>query len=174
MKSPRKSKVSTDTQEVNSAPPIRILKVGSCPSLSGKSTLTYHIGCDPQSEVLIRVHANSGGGYWSQEWVAFEAIQKTLPKDKPITSFTLRSLFKGKSTNSPGFLLAVLKTEGLVHPVDEKQRSYTRGEPDAFLAEVKALMASPVALQADDKPRKAEGKSKPAASTPRKTAPGTK
>jgi len=33
------------------------------------STLTYHIGCNADSEVLLRVKSNSGNGYFSQEWV---------------------------------------------------------------------------------------------------------
>lgn len=34
-----------------------ILKVAQCPSVSGKSTLTYHIGCTEAGEMLLRIPA---------------------------------------------------------------------------------------------------------------------
>ena len=89
------------TDEVSS---IRILKMGSCPSLSCKSTLTYHIGCNGESEILFRVVANTGGGFFNDEWVSFNAIQGAFdkqPKDKPIAALMLQPLFQGRSMNSP-------------------------------------------------------------------------
>ena len=35
-------------------PDIRILKIGSCESVSRKSTLTYHIGCTADGEIHLR------------------------------------------------------------------------------------------------------------------------
>ena len=121
---------------------IRIIKVASCPSLSSKSTLTYNIGSNEQSEMLIRVQANSGGGYFNQDWVALDDIQKAIEKVPHITSFSLRQMYPGKSMNSPGFLLAVLKAEGLVKLKGEKERVYIALDAEPFIAEMKALMAS--------------------------------
>lgn len=132
-----KKQPSTETEI---EPAIRIIKEGTCPTLSGKSTLTYHIGSNDQSEILIRVHANSGGGYFNQEWVPLSAIQETLKKYPAITSFALRSLYVGKSSNSPGFLLAVIKAEGLVQLKGEKERSYVAMDSAPFLSTTKALM----------------------------------
>ena len=45
-----------------------------------------------ESEIHLRIHSNDGGGYFSQEWVAWVDIQKALdkvPKDQPITSIIL-------------------------------------------------------------------------------------
>lgn len=124
-------------------PKVRILKTGTCPTLSGKSTLTYHVGGDADSIIQIRVHANSGGGYFNREWIPLSAIQETLKKQPRVTSFALRSLYAGKSTNSPGFLLAVIVAEGLALSAGEKERHYVAADSAKFLAEVKALMDMP-------------------------------
>ena len=149
---------------------IRILKKANCPTLSGKSTLTYHIGCTPEQEIHLRIHANDGGGFFSQEWVAFEEIRKTLekaPKDQPITSIVLYRLFKGKSVNTPAFLLAVLKHEGLLRPMKGKKRSHELVDTDAFLAKVEKLMASTGDVKATKTTKKAPVKK--AANKARKT-----
>ncbi len=68
-------------------PEIRILKKGSCPSLTGKSTLTYQIGCTAESDIQFRVSDNTGGGFFSDEWVAFDTIEEVFdkqPKGRPI------------------------------------------------------------------------------------------
>ena len=41
-------------------PAVRILSVQSCPTISGKSKLTYHLGV-VDSEIQLRLYANSGG-----------------------------------------------------------------------------------------------------------------
>lgn len=122
---------------------IRILKKGSCPSLSGKSTLTYHLGCSPDRTLYVRVATNTGGGFFSTEWVKFQAIQQALSKPaegEPITSITLQRLFKGKSVNTPAFLLAVLKHEKVVTPVKGKVRQHGLGNVDGFLARMDQLV----------------------------------
>lgn len=124
---------------------IRILKTASCPSLSGKSTLTYNIGCNALSEIQFQVIGNDGGGFWNDDWVPQSSIQAVLdkqPHGKDITSATFRSIYPSKSTNSPGFLLAVLKEVGLVQPSKTNQRCYELGSPKEFIAEVNALLAS--------------------------------
>lgn len=120
---------------------IRILKTSNCPTLSAKSTLIYDIGCNPQGDILLRVFANSGGGYFNQEWIALADIQKAVEKVPHITSFSLRQLYAGKSTNSPGFLLAVLKHEGLVKLKGDQDRTYVALDAEPFIAEMKALNA---------------------------------
>lgn len=124
---------------------IRILKTATCPSLSGKSTLTYNIGCNALSEIQFQVLENDGGGFWNDDWVTQKSIQAVLdkqPHGKDISSTTFRSIYPSKSTNSPGFLLAVLKDVGLVQPSKTNQRCYELGSPKEFIAEVNALLAS--------------------------------
>ena len=94
-------------------PDIRILKIGSCESVSRKSTLTYHIGCTVDGEIHLRIYANTAAGFFSQEWLPLTSINQVLTKaGGHFTSFALQPLFRGKSQNNPAFLLAVLLREG--------------------------------------------------------------
>ncbi|MDO8776274.1 MAG: hypothetical protein Q7K57_47710 [Burkholderiaceae bacterium] len=133
---------------------VRILKIGSCPTLSGKSTLTYHVGFQGTVDILFRVYANSGGGFFSNEWVAASDIQGALSKSALITAFSLHPIFKGKSANTAGFLLAVLKEESLIGRSTENPRCYVATESPVFVAEMQALMASAVDLDPDTQPTK--------------------
>lgn len=121
-------------------PEIRTLKTSTCPTLSGKSTLTYSIGTDSDAQVYFRIDANSAAGYFKPEWVSLAAIQKATEKATYITAFHLRPVFVGKSTNAPGFMLAALKVEGLVKLKDEKERVYVAIDAKDFLASIKPLM----------------------------------
>lgn len=128
---------------------IRILKIATCPSMSGKSQLTYHVGCNADSEILFRVYANTASGFFSKEWIALTAIQQLFgkaPKADAITSFALMPLFKGKSINTPAFLFAGLLNEGLVKPSTTTKRCYECTDSKKFFAEVKVLAASDVDL----------------------------
>jgi hypothetical protein len=135
----------TNKTQETTGPELRILKTGKCKSLSGKSDLTYHIGHDENSEIMFRVSDNSGSGYFSNEWVSMERIGKALAGSNGITSFMLHSIFSGKSFNNGGFLLAVLKQEGLVVKSKEKERPrcYQLGDPSRFMAEVQKLVNAP-------------------------------
>lgn len=139
---------------------VRILKVGSCPTLSGKSTLTYHVGFEGTADILFRVYANSGGGFFSNEWVAASDIQGALSKSALITAFSLHPIFKGKSANTAGFLLAVLKEESLIGRSTENPRCYAATESPEFVAEVQALMTTDVNLDPDAQPGKKSGAGK--------------
>ena len=128
-----------------SPPEIRVLKTATCPSLSGKSKLTFNIGCNPAGEIQFQVTGNDGGGYWNDDWVAQSSIQAVLdrlPKGSPITSATFRSIYPSKSTNSPGFLAAVLRDIGLLQPCKDKPRCYELGSPNEFISEVNALLGT--------------------------------
>ena len=149
---------------------LRILKIGTCPSLSGKSKLTYHIGCDDKSAIHFRVFANTGSGFFSNEWVAADSIGKVLGEGSNITSFTLHSIFKGRSLNNGGFLLAALKQEKLVQQAADTQRCYQLADPGAFMAEMKLLIDSPVDVTAEVKPEKISAGKKAASNTGNKKA----
>ena len=123
---------------------MRILKVTSCPSISNKSTLTYHIGC-LEREIYIRLFENSERGLFSKEWLLLD--QLGLTEDRPITSSFLQGLVKGRSANTGGFLMAVLKNEALIKPIDGKSRSYRCADPAAFIAAIQALIDSEVSLE---------------------------
>lgn len=67
-------------KDVNKVTPqvSRIIKIATCPTCSGKATLTYHFGCSDDKQVYIRIVANSGGGLFSDEWVKLVDIQVAL------------------------------------------------------------------------------------------------
>ncbi len=127
----------------NTEATVRVLKNGTCPNLSGKSTLSYRIGVDEAGQIMLRITGNTNPGYFNNEWVPYSTVQELLAKQdqgKAITSFVLTPLFRGKSTNSPSFLFAVLKHEGLVQLSESKKRCYDRCSDAAFLANIKKLI----------------------------------
>ena len=154
-------------------PSIRILKTATCPNLSDSAKLGYHIGCTPDSKIQLRVHSNTGKGFFSREWIPLDAILKAIdkcPKDKPLNAFWLGSLYAGKSINTPSFLMAVLLAEGLVKKVE---RNYEKVSHAAFVAEVNKLIASDIDIKVEEKSRKDTVKPKvelPIKKSSRKTA----
>ena len=121
---------------------IRVLKTGTCPSLSGRTKLTYEAGGSPGSQINIRITKTAGTGSFSKDWVALERIHALLEKTagSPITSHTLAPLFT--SANNPGFTLAVMKHERLVRPLADNPRCYERLDGKSFFSEIEALMGS--------------------------------
>lgn len=120
-----------------------VVKTATCKSLSGKSTLTYHIACDSDNEIYFRIVDNTGNGFFSCEWIALSAIEKAI-SDRPsitgITAFTLSNLFTGKSVNTPAFLLAVLMAEGLVQPLPNRKRACELIPNPTFSNDIYALV----------------------------------
>jgi hypothetical protein len=170
----RKNPTNNSTQN-----PITVLKENTCKTSSGKSTLTYQVGVDESGDIQLKVSGNDGGGFWSAEWVSVQDIQtalKSWPEGQGITSMTFRKVFRGKSANTPGFLVAVLCAEGIIEPMGEKKRVHQSCDPAAFLASVKALIkgstpkakpkTNPAPKEKLKTPRKATAKT---AKTPRKT-----
>ena len=147
---------------------VRILKIASCVTLSGKSKLTYHIGYRGGADVQFRIYANNGGGFYSNEWVAAEAIQQALGAETLVTAGSLHPIFKGKSANTAGFLLAVLKQEGLIVRSTESPRKYVRTESEAFVAEVQDLIESTVDLDPESAPGKPSASSEKASAATRR------
>jgi len=134
---------STAMSQDVAAPIIRILKTATCSNLTNKSTLGYHIGCNDQSEICFRISSNSGGGYFSTNWIPLKAILSAMEQaPKPLTSFALMPLFAGKSINTQSFLWATLLAEGLVQRDAENPRVYVACPLDAFQAEMDLLIAS--------------------------------
>ena len=116
---------------------MRVLKTATCTTLSGKSTLTYQIGIQ-NDEIHVRISKNTGGGFFSQEWISLNDIRSVLdehPEGTPVTSFILQPLFHGKSVNTPGFVLSVLVHEKLLVPMQDKKRSHEPAEDFAAIVE---------------------------------------
>jgi len=166
--SKKQSVSSVPEVSATSASTVRIIKVGTCLSLSGKSNLTYHVGhviaeegaesATAADSIMFRIHSNSAAGFFNNRWIGLASITKELdkvPSGHGIVSFSLFSLYKG-SSNNPGFLLAALLNEGLVTHLPEKKRSYGRLPDAGFVAEMVKLIDAGVDLRGDAK--SAQGK----------------
>jgi len=126
-------------------PDMRVLKTATCKTLSGKSTLTYQIGCTPDSTVHLRISKNSGGGFHSDEWVSLDDILRVLkdrPRESPVMSHFLTRILKGKSANTSGFILAMLTHLNLSRPLPKKKRVHELLDPGPFLDQVEKLMTT--------------------------------
>lgn len=124
-------------------PNIRIFRNASCPSLSGTSTIGYLFGTDDAGNIAIQISSASGGGFFSREYVPLDLIEKALRSAKgAIASGTLHALFRGKSVNSAGYLLAVLRQEHVVQLRHGKSRQYELGDLEAFLHRVHTSAAA--------------------------------
>jgi len=93
-------------------------------TLSGKSTLTYHIGKDDDANLYLRLWVNSSNGYFSNEWLAMSKIEEILKQQggESFTGYLFKDLFCGKSVNSHGFLAACLVAEGVLAFAANKKR----------------------------------------------------
>jgi hypothetical protein len=171
-----KSKATTQTSE-SAEPDIQVLKHGTCPTSSGKSTLGYEVGTDESDAIHVRISSNDGGGMFSSEWVSFTDIQASLkawPADQGVTSNTFRKIFRGKSANTPGFLIAVLCVEGIIEPMGDKKRVHQACDPAVFVASMETLRKSsaggtskkPAAKATSKAPAKEKPATKAKAKTP--------
>ena len=80
---------------------------------------------------------------FSTNWIAFLDIANALVHADRITSATLSPLYEGTSRNNAGFMLAVLRGEGLVCPFE---RHYLRQDFKPFVQQVNSLIAAGVDL----------------------------
>jgi hypothetical protein len=138
---------------------IEVVKAATCPSLSGKSTLSYELGRDAAGRAQLRIVSNTGSGMFSDSWVAWDDVAELLHAqgEKPVTSHSLHPICKGKSVNTAGFVLAVLLQEGVVGGRgDGKGRGY-------ILVNMAAVSGN---AESAPKPR-SKGKARP----PREQAP---
>ena len=130
---------------------IHTINIGNCSSRSGKSKLTYLIGADSSSEIHFRINGNTGNGFFNNDWIPLKTILELLGKSGgAFTSFTLHPLLKGKSNNTPAFLIAALLEEGIIHRSLSEKRCYELSDVSVFMAKIKPLMES----KNDSKPSK--------------------
>ena len=116
---------------------IRILRKSTCPSLSGRSELTYEFGHNDKI-ILFRVSDNTGAGHFCDHWIPLDDILKSLKGVKdPFNLSVFKSIYVSQSTNNTGFLGTVLKKEGVI--VCEK-RQYLRKDTKTFLADLNKLI----------------------------------
>ena len=106
-------------------PIIQTIHTGECPSLSGQSNLTYAIGRHPEDLSLhLRIVTNSGGGMFCDEWASGSAIDALVQSSSVLISRSMCELHAGRSINTGGFVLSVLKHLGLVRVNAENSRHH--------------------------------------------------
>ncbi len=109
--------------------------------------ITYKVLTDPERQHLfLTIIANDGGGYYSREIVAFDAVEGCLPADQtqPLAAKAFASAFVGKSSNNPGFMAAMLRAEGLLAGVEGKPHLHqVVGEWEAWKLAMLALPGEP-------------------------------
>ena len=126
------------TNDIPEKSEIEIVATQKTKTVSGKSDLTYHLGKDEIGNAYIRIWVNSSNGYFSNEWVPLSSIIDLLKKHSgsSFTSIVFDALFKGKSVNTPGFLVAALLNEGVLALEAGKSRKYVYVSADKLLAKV--------------------------------------
>jgi len=133
----------------------RIIKKSTAPKLSPKATgsLTYHVGYNDKSKSFhFRITANSGGGFFSNEWIALSDILDTIdntPSDQPFKAIIFKSLYQSKGSNNHGFLAAALRAESLLLPVEKQLMSHTLGNTKGFKVAMQQLIKDKVSLEDD-------------------------
>jgi len=122
---------------------VQVLKTVTCPSVSGKSQLTYNIGATEDQEAYIRISDNTGGGLFSKEWVKLKDVQdviEDIPEGQPLTSYHLQGLFQGKSVNTPAFLTAALVHEKWLRVLKGRKRTLEVMDTEKFFEKVESLV----------------------------------
>jgi len=136
------SETKSNPSATQTIPNKLILKTSTCKALSSDARITYELAYDDKKSLHIRIMSNSGGGFFSDEWVSLSDIReafKSSAGDGRISASMLFTLFKGKSVNTPGYILASLKFEGFIKPIDGLTRFYEAIDDKSFNALIKKL-----------------------------------
>ena len=111
--------------------------------------ITFKVLADPERQQLfLTIVGNDGGGYYSREVVAFDAVEACLPVDRaqPLAAKAFAPAFVGRSSNNPGFMAAILRAEGLLVGVEDKPHQHlVAGDWAAWRATLLALPGEPYA-----------------------------
>lgn len=91
-----------------------------------KGKISYRVLTDElHEELFITIVGNEGGGWFSNEIIAVSKIEDVLSKINtkiPLATKAFAPAFESKSVNNAGFLVAVLRAEGLLKAADEGSR----------------------------------------------------
>lgn len=143
------------TPDATLPPSFWLLKEGTAQKLGARAEggIRYHILADAERQHLfVAITANESGGYFSRERVPFDKIEACLdaiPSGKPCPSKAFKETFIGRSSNNAGFLVAILRSEGLLAAAPEAESQHVRrGDTatwkKAMFAETGTLIASTV------------------------------
>jgi hypothetical protein len=95
--------------------PMEKIYAGSCPSLTNRSTLTYEIARDSTDQSLhLAIVGNSGAGMFCRDFASAKMIESIVTGSEDLTSTAFQVCHPHRSSNTAGFILAVLADLGLV------------------------------------------------------------
>lgn len=162
------SSTTANATKPNAASPqsFWLLKEGTAPKLGARAegSVNYNVLADKKRQQLfISITANKGGGYFSKEHVEISKIEECLDTStsaRPFPSKTFRDAFIGRSSNNAGFLVAILRHEGLIAAAPEAETQHVRSEDwstwkKTMLAEAGKLIEMGIKA-ADKKPLETE------------------
>lgn len=113
---------------------IKPMHTGSCPSISGRSTLTFALGKhETEGTWHLRIVGNSGGGMFCDEWAPGLDIDAVIVGATALTSRSFDVLHPGRSINTAGFVLATLKHLGLIRTNAENSRHHEHVPTESFV-----------------------------------------
>lgn len=138
---------------------IETVFTGECPSLSGRSNLTFAIGRHPEDGGLhLRIVSNDGGGMFYDGWAEAERIDAIVKGSSELTSKAFQALHPGRSVNTAGFVLASLKQLGLIRTNVENTRLHEHVPTTTFeqvaLAAMGQIGSDPARARKPQKSRK--------------------
>lgn len=102
--------------------------------------ITYRVLADTErTQIFLSLVENEGGGWFSSEMVPFARVEELLAStgdsSLPLLAKQFRQAFVSRSANNAGFLVAVLRAEGLLGPAPETANQQIRtGDWDAWKA----------------------------------------
>lgn len=143
--------------------PIDDLFIGECPSVSGRSTLTYVVGRHSIENTLhLRIAENTGKGMWCADWATAEGIEKIVKGAHELTAKSFHALHPGKSINTGGFVLAALRDLGLIRPNELNTRHHEHVPMTTLERVVMERMKAEEGGAAEPAPKTSRSKSKEA------------
>jgi hypothetical protein len=109
-------------------------------NLSGTADLEFQLAKEA-GNLYLRISNNQGKGMYSRNWISVKDLWDCLIAwpHGTITALALFPLWKHRSINTAGFIMAVLVTLKLLTPSQEKKRHYTLVTADQFLETVASL-----------------------------------
>jgi hypothetical protein len=129
-----------------------------CESLTGRSVLTFQAGHNRQTNVpMLRIARNSGRGMFCRDWAPVEEIDAILAKADPVTARSLNDVHPGKSINTGGFILAILKHLGVVQAKDDNTRHHERVAGTTVLQALASRIAESKQSEGAQARRKSKG-----------------
>jgi len=130
-----------ESEAISDAATMEKIYVGNCPSLTIRSTLTYEIARDPADQSLhLAIVGNSGAGMFCRDFTSSKLIDSIVAGSEDLTSTAFQVCHPHRSSNTAGFILAVLADLGLVRRGKVNTRLHEHVEGATFEQVVLAKM----------------------------------